>query len=83
MDDDGRDQAIAQLHSSYHSPLTRLAKLLVRDDPTANRAVHECFIALHDRWHELPADDRSLPYLKRAMVSRCRDILRDRNRPDG
>jgi DNA-directed RNA polymerase specialized sigma24 family protein len=83
MDDDGRDQAVSRLHSSYRSPLTRLAKLLVRDDPTANRVVDECFIALHDRWHELPADDRSLPYLKQAMVSRCRDVLRDRSRPDG
>lgn len=83
MDDNGRDQAIALLRSSYRSPLTRLARLLVRDEPTANQVVHECFGALYDRWHELPAHDRSLPYLKRAIVSRCRDILRDRSRPDG
>ncbi len=81
MTHDGRGQAVARLHSSYCSPLVRLARLLVRDDPTANQVVHECFTALYDRWFELPADDRSLSHLKVAIVRRCRYILRERGQP--
>jgi hypothetical protein len=75
MDDDGRAQAVARLHSSYCRPLTRLARLLVRDEPTANQIVHSCFTSLFDDWYELTAEERSLSHLKRVMVDRCRCVL--------
>jgi hypothetical protein len=83
MDDDGRAQAVARLHSSYCRPLTRLAGLLVGDEPTANEVVRNCFATLYDGWYQLPAEDRSLSHLKQAMVDRCRRILEERGRPDG
>jgi hypothetical protein len=83
MDDDGRAQAMARLHSSYCRPLTRLARLLVRDEPTANQVVHNCFTALYDGWYELAAEDRSLSRLKREMVDRCRSVLLERGQPGG
>jgi hypothetical protein len=83
MDDDGRGQAVARLHSSYCRPLMRLPGLLVRDESAANRVVHDCFTALYDGWYELPADDRSLSYLKRTMVGRCRHILQERGQSGG
>ena len=81
MDDDGRGQAVARLQSSYSGSLIRLAGLLVRDEPTAHQVVHECFTALYDGWYDLPTDDRSLSYLKQAVVGRCRYVLRERANP--
>jgi RNA polymerase sigma-70 factor (sigma-E family) len=80
------DQAVAQLYSNYYRSLVRLAGLLVRDEPTAEEVVQECFIAMHDGWHRLRAEDKALSYLKQAVVNRARSVLRhrsvvDRNAP--
>jgi hypothetical protein len=83
MDDDVRAQVVARLYSSYCRPLTRLARLLVRDEPTANQVVHSCFTSLYDGWYELAAEDRTLSHLKQEMVRRCRCVLRERGQPGG
>jgi RNA polymerase sigma-70 factor (sigma-E family) len=80
------DQAVAQLYSNHYRSLVRLAGLLVRDEPTAEEVVQECFIAMHDGWLRLREEDKALSYLKQAVVNRARSVLRhrsvvDRNAP--
>ena len=80
------DEAVTQLYLSHYRPLVRLAVLLVRDEPTAEEVVQECFIAMHDGWHRLRDEDKALSYLKQAVVNRSKSVLRhrsvvDRNAP--
>jgi RNA polymerase sigma-70 factor (sigma-E family) len=80
------DQAVTQLYSNHYRSLVRLAGLLVRDEPTAEEVVQECFIAMHGGWHRLREEDKALSYLKQAVVNRSRSVLRhrsvmDRNAP--
>ena len=73
------DEAVTQLYTSYYSSLVRLAALLLRDGPTAEEVVQECFIAMHDGWHRLRDNDKALSYLKQAVVNRSRSVLRHRS----
>jgi RNA polymerase sigma-70 factor (sigma-E family) len=80
------DEAVTQLYSNHYRSLVRLAGLLVRDEPTAEEVVQDCFIAMHDGWHNLRDEDKALSYLKQAVVNRARSVLRhrsvvDRNAP--
>ena len=73
------DEAVTQLYTSHYSSLVRLAALLVRDEPTAEEVVQECFIAMHDGWQRLRDNGKALSYLKQAVVNRCRSVLRHRS----
>ena len=80
------DEAVMKLYSGHYRSLVRLAVLLVRDEPTAEEVVQECFIAMHDGWHRLRDEEKALSYLKQAVVNRSRSVLRhrsviDRNAP--
>jgi RNA polymerase sigma-70 factor (sigma-E family) len=80
------DQAVTQLYSNHYRSLVRLAGLLVRDEPTAEEVVQECFIAMHESWGNLRDETKGLSYLKQAVVNRSRSVLRhrsvvDRNAP--
>ena len=71
---------------AHYRSLVRLAVLLVRDEPTAEEIVQECFIAMHDGWHRLREEDKALSCLKQAVVNRSKSVLRhrsvvDRNAP--
>ena len=73
------DEAVTELYSSHYRSLVRLAVLLVRDEPTAEEVVQECFIAMHDGWHRLGNEEKALSYLKQAVVNRSRSVLRHRS----
>jgi RNA polymerase sigma-70 factor (sigma-E family) len=78
--------AVTKLYSLHYRSLVRLAGLLVRDEPTAEEVVQECFVAMHDGWHRLREEEKALSYLKQAVVNRARSVLRhrsvmDRNAP--
>jgi RNA polymerase sigma-70 factor (sigma-E family) len=78
--------AVTRLYSAHYRSLVRLAALLVRDEPTAEEVVQECFVAMHDGWHRLREEEKALSYLKQAVVNRARSVLRhrsvmDRNAP--
>ena len=73
------DEAVTELYSSHYRSLVRLAVLLVRDEPTAEEVVQECFIAMHDGWHRLRDQEKALSYLKQAVVNRSRSVLRHRS----
>jgi RNA polymerase sigma-70 factor (sigma-E family) len=73
------DEAITQLYTGHYHSLVRLAAMLVRDEPTAEEVVQECFIAMRDGWHRLRSQDKALSYLKQAVVNRSRSVLRHRS----
>src|SRR6202012_4514956 len=66
------DEAVTQLYSNHYRSLVRLAGLLVRDEPTAEEVVQECFIAMHDGWHRVRGEGKALSYLQQAVVNRAR-----------
>ncbi|HYZ57809.1 MAG TPA: sigma factor, partial [Streptosporangiaceae bacterium] len=55
--------AVTKLYSAHYRSLVRLAGLLVRDEPTAEEVVQECFVAMHDGWHRLREEEKALSYL--------------------
>jgi len=73
-----RNEISETLYSNHYRSLVRLAGLVVRDEPTAEEVVQECFIAFHDGWHRLRDETKALAYLRQAVVNRSRSVLRHR-----
>jgi len=72
------DAAIAELYSRHYYSLVRLAALLVHDIPTAEEVVQDSFVALHAAMHRLRDSEKTLSYLRTAVVNRSRSVLRHR-----
>ena len=80
------DNAITQLYGAHYRSLVRLATLLVHDVSTAEEVVQDSFVALHAGLHRLRDSEKTLSYLRAAVVNRSRSVLRhrvvvDRNAP--
>jgi RNA polymerase sigma-70 factor (sigma-E family) len=78
--------AITDLYHAYYRSLVRLATLLVHDMSTAEEVVQDSFVALHVGLHRLRDSEKTLSYLRAAVVNRSRSVLRhrvvvDRNAP--
>jgi len=54
----------------------RSATLILGSRPAAQDVVHDAFVEVFRRWDDGIADPG--PYLQRAVVNRCRDVLRRR-----
>jgi len=72
------DWAVTELYSLHYRALVRLAVLLVRDIPTAEDVVQDCFVAMHEGWQRLRNADSALAYLRHAVLNRSRSVLRHR-----
>lgn len=72
------DQALAELFDRCYSSMCRLAYLLLRDSAAAEDAVADAFTRVAARWWLLRDHDQAEPYVRRAVVNTCRDILRRR-----
>lgn len=82
------DAAISALYEAHYRSLVRLATLLVHDVSTAEEVVQDSFVALHAGLHRLRDSEKTLSYLRAAVVNRSRSVLRhrvvvDRNAPKG
>lgn len=80
------DDAITALYGAHYRSLVRLATLLVHDVATAEEVVQDSFVALHAGLHRLRDSEKTLSYLRAAVVNRSRSVLRhrvvvDRNAP--
>jgi RNA polymerase sigma-70 factor (sigma-E family) len=80
------DAAITELYGLHYRSLVRLATLLVHDIATAEEVVQDSFVALHAGLHRLRDSEKTLSYLRTAVVNRSRSVLRhrvvvDRNAP--
>lgn len=80
------DAAITEIYGAHYRSLVRLATLLVHDIATAEEVVQDSFVALHAGMHRLRDSEKTLSYLRAAVVNRARSVLRhrvvvDRNAP--
>lgn len=80
------DAAVTALYDAHYRALVRLATLLVHDISTAEEVVQDSFVALHAGLHRLRDSEKTLSYLRAAVVNRSRSVLRhrvvvDRNAP--
>jgi len=78
--------AITEIYGAHYRSLVRLATLLVHDVGTAEEVVQDSFVALHAGLHRLRDSEKTLSYLRAAVVNRSRSVLRhrvvvDRNAP--
>jgi RNA polymerase sigma-70 factor (sigma-E family) len=72
------DATITELYAAHYRSLVRLATLLVHDIATAEEVVQDSFVALHAGLHRLRDSEKTLSYLRAAVVNRSRSVLRHR-----
>ncbi len=66
------------LFREHQLSLTRTALMIVGDRATAEDVVQDAFAETHRRIGRLTDHDRMLPYVRAAVVNRCRTVLRRR-----
>jgi RNA polymerase sigma-70 factor (sigma-E family) len=74
------DEIIHDLYLTHALALIRLARLLVRDQSSAEDAVQEAFLGLYRALPRLSDHAELLPYLRASVLNRCRTELRGRRR---
>jgi RNA polymerase sigma-70 factor (sigma-E family) len=75
-----RADLVSTLYQAHAVALVRTAKLLVRDQPTAEDVVQDAFLGLHRALPGLKDHDQILPYLRTAVINRSRSVMRARRR---
>jgi RNA polymerase sigma-70 factor (sigma-E family) len=68
------------LYQEHAVTLVRMAKLLLRDQESAEDAVQDAFLGLYRALDRLTDHDDLMPYLRAAVINRCRSVLRTRRR---
>jgi RNA polymerase sigma-70 factor (sigma-E family) len=74
------DDLISGLYQAQALALVRLAKLLLRDQASAEDTVQDAFVSLYQALPRLTDHDQILPYLRAAVINRSRSVLRARRR---
>lgn len=74
------DAFVSDLYQAHALALTRVAKLLLGDQPSAEDVVQDAFLSLYQALPRLKDHDRILPYLRAAVINRSRSVLRARRR---
>lgn len=69
-----------QLFRELFAPLTGFAMKYVRDVDDARSIVHDVFVALWEKYQQLPADTNFKSYLYTSVRNRCLNYLRDRRK---
>lgn len=72
------DRGLTALFNEHYPSLVRLAVLLVVGDiAIAEEIVQDSFVALHHAWRR-PGSDSALSYLRQAVLTRSRTVMRHR-----
>lgn len=74
------DDVMARMFRDHGLAMLRLALLLVGDRASAEDVVQEAFLGLYRALPRLREPEKSLPYLRVAVVNGCRSVLRARRR---
>jgi len=74
------DDLIHGLYQEHALTLVRMAKLLLRDQESAEDAVQDAFLGLYRALDRLADRDDLMPYLRAAVINKCRSVLRTRRR---
>jgi RNA polymerase sigma-70 factor (sigma-E family) len=78
--DQQADDLVSDLYQAHALSLVRMAKLLLRDQPSAEDVVQDAFLGLYRAWPGLRDRDHVLPYLRAAVINGSRSVLRSRRR---
>ena len=70
------EPSLAELFRQHHGELVRLAAMLVQNRETAEDLVQDVFTAIQGRAGGLARPEDALPYLRSAVLNRCRSALR-------
>lgn len=73
-------ELVQQLYQAHALTLIRAAKLLLRDQASAEDVVQEAFISLYRALPRLHDRDHLLPYLRTTVINGSRTALRSRRR---
>jgi RNA polymerase sigma-70 factor (sigma-E family) len=76
----GADELVTVLYREHATGLIRCAVVILGDRATAEDVVQEAFCGLYRRWAHLSDPAKSLPYVRAAVLNRCRTVLRGRAR---
>jgi RNA polymerase sigma-70 factor (sigma-E family) len=71
---------VNELYTAHAITLVRAAKLLLRDQQSAEDAVQDAFLSLYRALPRLTDHDQILPYLRAAVINKARSTLRTRKR---
>jgi RNA polymerase sigma-70 factor (sigma-E family) len=72
------DGAVTELYSAHYWTLVRLASVLVRDISTAEEVVQDTFVSMAGGCQRLRDSDKTLAYVRQAIVNRSRSVIRHR-----
>ena len=73
-------ELVARLYQAHALTLVRMARLLLRDQPSAEDVVQDAFLGLYRALPRLCDPEDVLPYLRAAVINRSRSVLRSRRR---
>src|SRR5690242_4290497 len=73
---DDAEAAVTELYRQHALGLTRLAHVMLGDQPGAEDVFHEAFYGLHQRWDQLRDHRRAPQYLRSSVLNGCRTQLR-------
>jgi len=71
---------VSRLYQAHALTLVRVARLLLRDQPSAEDVVQDAFLGLYRALPRLRDQDDLLPYLRTAVINGSRSALRARRR---
>jgi RNA polymerase sigma-70 factor (sigma-E family) len=74
------DEIISELYQAHALELIRMAKLLLRDQASAEDVVQEAFLNLYRALPRLGDHDQILPYLRTCVINGSRSVHRSRQR---
>jgi RNA polymerase sigma-70 factor (sigma-E family) len=74
------DELVSRLYQAHALTLVRMARLLLRDQPSAEDVVQDAFLGLYRALPRLCDPEDVLPYLRAAVINRSRSVLRSRQR---
>ena len=74
--DSDSSPSLAELFRAHHGELVRLATILVRSRETAEDVVQDVFASIQGKAGGLARPEEALPYLRAAVLNRCRSALR-------
>jgi RNA polymerase sigma-70 factor (sigma-E family) len=74
------DDLVSGLYQAHGLALIRAAKLLLRDQASAEDVVQDAFLSLYKALPRLTDHDQILPYLRAAVINRSRSVLRAERR---
>jgi RNA polymerase sigma-70 factor (sigma-E family) len=73
-------ELVSRLYQAHALTLVRMARLLLRDQPSAEDVVQDAFLGLYRALPRLSDPEDILPYLRAAVINRSRSVLRSRQR---